>query len=48
MLNVGLSLGVISQELFSMGVLMALLTTAMTGPMLNRLGYARAPVPGRL
>lgn len=47
-LNVGLSLGVISEELFTMGVLMALLTTAMARPMLNRLGYARSPVPGRL
>jgi Kef-type K+ transport system membrane component KefB len=47
-LNVGLSLRVISEELFTMGVLMALLTTAMAGPMLDRLGYARAPVAGRL
>lgn len=38
-LNVGLSLGVISEALF---------TTAMAGPMLDRLGYARAPAPGRL
>ena len=41
-LNVGLSLKVISAELFTMGVLMAVLTTAMAGPMLHRLGYARA------
>ena len=41
-LNVGLSLGVISQELFTMGVLMALITTAMAGPLLKRLGY---PLP---
>jgi Kef-type K+ transport system membrane component KefB len=47
-LNVGLSLGVLSEALFTMGVLMALLTTAMAGPMLNRLGYARHPEPGRL
>jgi len=40
-LNVGLSLGVISQEIFTMGVLMALITTAMAGPLLERLGYAR-------
>jgi Kef-type K+ transport system membrane component KefB len=40
-LNVGLSLGVISTELFTMGVLMALITTAMAGPLLNRLGYGR-------
>jgi Kef-type K+ transport system membrane component KefB len=43
-LNVGLSLGVISQELFTMGVLMALITTCMAGPLLERLGYA---LPGR-
>jgi len=40
-LNVGLSLEVISTELFTMGVLMALITTAMAGPLLNRLGYGR-------
>ncbi|MFN5464777.1 MAG: hypothetical protein ACK40D_14495 [Cyanobacteriota bacterium] len=40
-LNVGLSLGVISGELFTMGMIMALLTTVMAGPMLDRLGYAR-------
>ncbi|MCP9774344.1 cation:proton antiporter [Cyanobium sp. WAJ14-Wanaka] len=38
-LNVGLGLGVISTELFTMGVLMALVTTVMTGPLLSRLGY---------
>jgi len=38
-LNVGLSLGVISPELFSMGVVMTLCTTLMTGPLLGRLGY---------
>ncbi len=42
-LNVGLELGVISTELFTMGVLMALTTTAMTGPLLSRLGYGRLP-----
>ena len=42
-LNVGLSLGVITPELFTMGVLMALITTAMAGPLLNRLGYGRQP-----
>ena len=41
-LNVGLSLGVISQEVFTMGVLMALVTTVMAGPLLERLGY---PLP---
>ncbi len=40
-LNVGLSVGVITQDLFTMGVLMALVTTAMAGPLLNRLGYDR-------
>lgn len=44
-LNVGLALGVISGELFTMGVLMALLTTAMAGPMLDRLGYGRGAGP---
>ena len=40
-LNVGLSLGVISPALFTIGVLMALITTALAGPQLERLGYAR-------
>ena len=40
-LNVGLSLGVISTTLFSIGVLMAITTTLMTGPLLERLGYRR-------
>jgi len=44
-LNVGLSLGVISPELFTMGVLMALITTAMAGPLLARLGYGRVAAP---
>ena len=44
-LNVGLSLGVISTELFTMGVLMALITTAMAGPLLARLGYKRLASP---
>jgi len=47
-LNVGFSLGVITPELFTMGVLMALITTAMAGPLLARLGYGRvasAPQP---
>ena len=41
-LNVGLGLGVISQTLFTLMVLMALLTTAMAGPLLGRLGYGAA------
>ena len=40
-LNVGLGLGVISTTLFSIGVLMAITTTVMTGPLLERLGYRR-------
>jgi Kef-type K+ transport system membrane component KefB len=42
-LNVGLSLGVITPELFTMGVLMALVTTAMASPLLDRLGFGRLP-----
>jgi len=41
-LNVGLGLGVISTTLFSIGVLMAITTTVMTGPLLERLGYSRS------
>jgi Kef-type K+ transport system membrane component KefB len=41
-LNVGLGLGVISQTLFTLMVLMALVTTAMAGPLLARLGYGTA------
>ena len=47
-LNVGLGLGVISTALFSMGVLMAIGTTLMTGPLLERLGYSRQAPPHRL
>ena len=43
-LNVGLELGVISPTLFSIGVLMAIATTLMTGPLLDRLGYRRRRV----
>jgi len=38
-LNIGLDLGVLSKPLFSMMVLMAILTTLMTGPALSLLGY---------
>ena len=38
-LNVGLMIGVISTELFTMGVIMALATTVITGPFLGALGY---------
>ncbi len=40
-LNVGLSLGVITPVLFSIGVLVALTTTVAAGPLLSRLGYHR-------
>lgn len=45
-LNVGLGLGVISQALFTLMVLMALITTAMAGPLLERLGYGTAAPDG--
>lgn len=45
-LNVGLGLGVISQTLFTLMVLMALITTAMAGPLLQRLGYGTAAPAG--
>ena len=38
-LNIGLDLGVLSRPLFSMMVLMAILTTLMTGPALSLSGY---------
>lgn len=38
-LNIGLDLGVLSKPLFSMMVLMAILTTLMTGPALALTGY---------
>jgi Kef-type K+ transport system membrane component KefB len=41
-LNVGLSLGVITPALFTMFVLMALVTTAMTAPLLRWMGWRRA------
>jgi len=44
-LNVGLGLGLISTTLFSIGVLMAITTTLMTGPLLERLGYGRRGQP---
>ncbi len=42
-LAVGLELGVISRELYTIGVLMALVTTLMAAPLLDRLGYPRRP-----
>jgi len=38
-LNIGLDLGVLSEEIFSMMVIMALATTFMTGPALDLIGY---------
>jgi len=38
-LNIGLELGVLSTEVFSMMVIMALATTFMTGPALDLIGY---------
>lgn len=40
-LNIGLDLGILSPAIFSMMVLMALATTAMTGPVLSLLGVGR-------
>jgi Kef-type K+ transport system membrane component KefB len=42
-LNIGLELGVISPTLFAMMVIMALVTTLATTPILHFLGAARAP-----
>lgn len=36
-LNIGLSMGVIPQEVFTMMVIMAVVTTVMTGPLINRI-----------
>jgi Kef-type K+ transport system membrane component KefB len=44
-LNVGLQDGLINQRLFTILVLMALLTTMMTGPLLSVIRPARAPLP---
>jgi Kef-type K+ transport system membrane component KefB len=43
-LNVGLDIGVISRALFTMIVIMALVTTAMTAPLLDRLVSVARPV----
>ncbi|MEQ1934368.1 MAG: cation:proton antiporter [Fimbriimonadaceae bacterium] len=40
-LNLGLDLGVLSPKIFAMLVLMALVTTFMTGPVINMLGVGR-------
>jgi Kef-type K+ transport system membrane component KefB len=44
-LNVGLQAGLINQRLFSVLVLVALLTTIMTGPLLSIIRPIRAPLP---
>ena len=41
-LNVGLDSGILPRPLFTMLTLMALMTTAMTSPLLRRLGYPNA------
>jgi Kef-type K+ transport system membrane component KefB len=46
-LNVGLSLGVISPRLFAMMVVMALVTTALASPILAWLRTGRRPMPRR-
>lgn len=43
-LNVGLAGGIINQRLFTVLVLMALITTLTTGPLLRAIRLARAPV----
>lgn len=47
-LNVGLASGIIHQRLYTVLVLMALLTTGATGPLLSLLGHFRLPRPGLL
>src|SRR5262249_31076118 len=44
-LNLGLDLGVLSPKIFAMVVLMAVVTTAMTGPALALLRIGRATEP---
>jgi Kef-type K+ transport system membrane component KefB len=46
-LNVGYELGILSPALFSMMVMMALVTTAMTAPLLSRLVPDMAAGPRR-
>jgi hypothetical protein len=45
-LNVGLDLGVLSETLFSVLVLMAFVTTLMTSPLLSALGVGAGPARG--
>ncbi|MFI1582571.1 cation:proton antiporter [Embleya sp. NPDC020630] len=44
-LNVGLGLGVLDTRMFTAMVIMALVTTLMTGPLLGRLGFRPDPRP---
>src|SRR5262249_14557939 len=46
-LNVGMDIGVISPALFTMMVIMAIVTTAMTGPLLDSMGSAAGRQPDR-
>jgi Kef-type K+ transport system membrane component KefB len=41
-LNIGYDLGILSPRIFAMLVIMALVTTCMTGPLLNLGDYLRA------
>ena len=48
-LNLGYDLGILSAEMFTMMVVMALVTTMMTGPLLtvSLYGFTRRPEQGR-
>ena len=46
-LNIGLETGLLPPTLFAMLMLMALITTAMTSPLLRRLGYPSQADAGR-
>ncbi len=45
-LNVGVTMGVLDDRMFTMMVIMALVTTGMAGPFISRLPYARAEEMG--
>ena len=47
-LNVGYDLGILSPQMFTMLVLMALVTTAMTGPLLDAAASRDASRAGRI
>ena len=44
-LNIGLEIGVISQTVFTMLVIMAIVTTLMTAPILEKVYFAREAKP---